>query len=243
MVTHIASGAASNPAAALNADGRVSVFYTGTDRALWHVDQHDVDYATWDPPLSLAGDTGTNNHLAPATARGGDGRIQAFVHGHMDEIWGISQQDPDSTSAWTSYFPVSAGNAGVVGGPTAVTDADQRIRVFWRAGTTGYHAVQPADYGTSYGTPGTTQGTIVETPVAIPAMDGRLEVFVVATDRSLYICEQTGPNGNDFADAQRLGGDLPGPGVPVPAKYHDNRIVVPHRGSGPSIWAFEQVFA
>ncbi len=50
VVTHIASGAASDPAAALNADGRVSVFYNGTDRALWHVDQHDVDYATWDQP-------------------------------------------------------------------------------------------------------------------------------------------------------------------------------------------------
>ncbi|KND39703.1 hypothetical protein [Streptomyces stelliscabiei] len=243
VVTPIASGAASDPAAVLNADGRISVFYNGTDRALWHVDQHDVDYATWDPPQSLAGDTGTNNHLAPAAARSGDGRIQAFVHGHQDEIWGISQQDPDSTSTWTSYFPASAQNAGVVGSPTAATDADQRIRVFWRAGTTGYHAVQPAGYGTTYGTPGTTQGTIVETPVAILAMDGRLEVFVVANDRSLYICEQRQPNSNAFADAERLGGNLPGPGVPVPAKYHDNRIVVLHRGSGgPSIWGFEQIF-
>jgi hypothetical protein len=39
-----------------------------------------------------------------------------------------------------------------IGSPTAVTDADQRIRVFWRAGSIGHHAVQPADYGTVYGT-------------------------------------------------------------------------------------------
>ncbi|MFI6055858.1 hypothetical protein ACIBCO_38005 [Streptomyces violascens] len=240
--TKIAAGAASSPAAALNADGRISVFYNGTDRALWHVDQTSVAYPTgWNPPESLAGDTATNNKLTPAAVRGGDGMIQVFVHGAADEIWGISEKAPDSTSSWGSYFPVSPRNSGVVGQPTAVTDADQRIRVFWRVGNVGYHAVQPVGYGTTYGTPGTTQGKIYETPVAILAMDGRLEVFVVASDRSLYVCEQKQANGNDFADAARLGGNLPG--LPVPARFHDNRIVVPHRGSDNGIWAFQQVFA
>ncbi|MFF2545188.1 hypothetical protein ACFVUY_21815 [Kitasatospora sp. NPDC058063] len=240
VVSRIASDAASDPAAVLNADGRVSAFYNGTDRALWHVHQTAVDYASWEPAESLGGDTLANNVLAPAAARGGDGRVQVFVHGANDEIWGISEQDPDSTDNWTNYFLVSARNAGVVGSPTAVTDADRRIRVFWRAGTTGFHAVQPAGYGTSYTTPGTTQGTIVEAPVAILAMDGRLEVFVVATDRSLYVCEQKQPNADVFADAAPLGGHVAG--LPVPARYHDNRLLVPHRGSDNGIWAFQQMF-
>ncbi|MET7354148.1 hypothetical protein ABZW44_48375 [Streptomyces mirabilis] len=71
-------------------------------------------------------------------------------------------------------------------------------------------------------------------------MDGRLEDFVIATDRSLYVCEQKTANGNDFADAARLGGNFPG--LPVPAKFHDNRIAVFHRGSDNKIWAFEQTF-
>ncbi|WP_328741403.1 hypothetical protein OG436_00080 [Streptomyces caniferus] len=239
-LTRIASGSASNPTAALNADGRISVFYNGTDRALWHVYQAGVAYPSgWNQPESLAGDTAANNTLTPAAVRGGDGMIQVFVHGAADEIWGISEMGPDSTSNWGSYFPVSARNAGAVGSPTAVTDADQRIRVFWRAGTTGYHAVQPAGYGITYGTPGTTQGKIVETPVAILAMDGRLEVFVVADNRSLYVCEQKQANGDDFADAAYIGGNLPG--LPVPARFHDNRIVVPHRGSDNGLWAFQQV--
>ncbi|MET9296467.1 hypothetical protein [Streptomyces sp. NPDC003077] len=107
---------------------------------------------------------------------GGDGLIQVFVHGAADEIWGIREKSPDSTSSWSSYFIVSARNAGVIGPPTAVTDADGRIRVLWRAGNVGYHAVQPAGHGMVYNIPGTTQGKIGETPVAVLAMDGRLEV-------------------------------------------------------------------
>ncbi|MEV0440632.1 hypothetical protein AB0I84_47635 [Streptomyces spectabilis] len=241
-LTQIASGAASAPAVALNADGRISVFYNGTDRALWHVYQTSVAYPSgWKQPESLAGDTAANNTLTPAAVRGGDGLIQVFVTGAANEIWGISQKAPDSTSSWSSYFIVSARNAGVVGHPTAVTDADGRIRVFWRAGNVGYHAVQPAGYGTTYQAPGTTQGKIVETPVAILAMDGRLEVFVVADTRALYVCEQKQVNGNDFADAAHLGGKLTG--LPVPARYHDNRIVVAYHGSDNAAWAIHQVFA
>lgn len=128
-----------------------------------------------------------------------------------------------------------------IGSPTAVTDADQRIRVFWRAGSIGYHAVQPAGYGNAYCTPGTTHGTIVETPVAILAMDGRLEVFVIADNRALWVCEQKQANGNDFAGAAFIGGNFLG--LPVPVRYHDDRIVVPYRGGDNGVWAHQQVFA
>lgn len=233
----IASGAAGDPAVALNADGRISVFYNGTDRTLWHVDQSQVDYGGWDSPDSLGGDTGANNTLAPAVARNGEGRLEVFVHGHTDEVWGIAQKAADATTSWSSYFRVSAQNAGAIGSPFAVTDADQRVRVFWRAGTTGYHAVQQPGY-TSWKSPQPLSGKIVEMPRAILAMDGRLEVFVVASDRSLYVTEQQKPNEDVFTQVDRIGGNLPG--LPVPAKYHDNRILVPHRGSENGVWAFQQ---
>ncbi|MGW7081506.1 hypothetical protein [Streptomyces sp. NPDC054866] len=236
----IASGAASNPAAALNADGRISVFYNGTDSTLWHIDQIQVDYAGFNQPDSLGGGTAANNKLAPTVARNGEGRLEVFVHGASDEVWGIAQKAADSSTSWTTYFIVSERNAGVVGSPFAVTDADQRVRVFWRAGTTGYHAAQQAGYA-SWNTPQPLSGKIMETPTAIIAMDGRLEVFVVADDRSLYVTEQQKPNQDTFTQVDRLGGNLPG--LPIPARYHDNRIVVPHRGSDNSLWAFQQVRA
>ncbi|MEU6993079.1 hypothetical protein ABZ953_20770 [Streptomyces sp. NPDC046465] len=233
----IASGAASNPAAALNADGRISVFYNGTDTTLWHVDQTQVDYAGFGQPDSLGGGTAANNKLAPTVARNGEGRLEVFVHGAADEVWGIAQKAADATTSWTSYIIVSARNAGVVGSPFAVTDADQRIRVFWRQGTTGHHAVHAPGYS-GWKAPQPLSGKIVETPTAILAMDGRLEVFVVASDRSLYVTEQQKPNEDTFTQVDRIGGNLPG--LPIPAKFHDNRILVAHRGSDNALWAFQQ---
>ncbi|WP_030669193.1 hypothetical protein [Streptomyces sp. NRRL B-1347] len=233
----IASGSASDPAAALNADGRISVFYNGTDGALWHVDQTQVSYAGFNQPDSLAGDTVANKHLAPTVARNGEGRLEVFVHGAADEVWGIAQKAADATTSWSAYFRISDQNAGVVGSPFAVTDADQRIRVFWRQDTTGYHAVHQPGY-TSWKTPQPLSGKIVETPRAILAMDGRLEVFVVASDRSLYVTEQQQPNEDAFTQVDRLGGNLPG--LPVPARFHDNRVLVPHRGSDNALWSFQQ---
>ncbi|WP_380282185.1 hypothetical protein [Kitasatospora purpeofusca] len=43
-----------------------------------------------------------------------------------------------------------------------------------------------------------------------------------------------------FSDAAPLGGHLAG--LPVPARYHDNRLLVPHRGSDNGIWAYQQMF-
>ncbi|MEU7107377.1 hypothetical protein ACFQ2B_16305 [Streptomyces stramineus] len=232
----IASGAASDPAAALNADGRISVFYNGTDRALWHVDQTRVGHAGWNPPDSLGGNTGPHSNLAPSAVRNGEGRLEVFVHGAADEVWGIAQKAADSTS-WGAYFIVSARKAHVVGSPFAVTDADQRIRVFWRAGTTGYHAAHQPGF-TGWKVPQPLSGKVVETPRAILAQDGRLEVFVIADDRGLYVTEQQKPNEDAFTQAHRIGGNLPG--LPVPARFHDNRVVVPHRGSDDGVWAFQQ---
>ncbi|RSO03837.1 hypothetical protein DMH18_36255 [Streptomyces sp. WAC 06783] len=236
----IASSAASNPAVALNADGRISVFYTGTDAAIWQVNQQQVDYTTWTQPSTLGGNVGTNAKLAPAVVRNGEGRLEVFAHGHEDEVWGIAQKAADATSSWGPWTQISARKAGVTGSPFAVTDADQRVRVFWRAGSTGYHAAQSAQY-TFPATPQPQQlpGTIVEAPVAVLAMDGRLQVFVIGTDRSLSVIEQRPHNDDTFTQPQQLGGQLPG--LPVPAKYADNRIVVPYRGADSKWYAFRQV--
>ncbi len=236
----IATNAASDPAPALNADGRISVFYNATDAAQWQVDQQQVDYASWTQPRILGGNVGTNLNLAPAVARDGEGRLEVFVTGHQNEIWGIAQKAANSTT-WGSYFIVSARLAGVTGGPVAVTDADQRVRVFWRAGTTGFHAVESADY-TFPSTPQPKQllASIAETPSPVLAMDGRLEVFLVGTDRSIWVTEQQKHNEDVFTPVQQMPNGY-APGRPVPVKYADNRILVPHRGGDDGWWTYQQV--
>ncbi|MER5543005.1 hypothetical protein ABT072_11285 [Streptomyces sp. NPDC002589] len=247
----IASNAASDPAPALNADGRISVFYSGIDASLWHVVQQQVNYGSWVPQQSLGGGVGNNLKLAPTVARNGEGRLEVFVTGHQNEVWGIAQKAANATTNWVGYFPVSPRTGGapasppaVTGGPFAITDADQRVRVFWRAGNVGFHAVEDATY-TFPATPQPQQlpapAGIAETPAAILAMDGRLEVFLVANDRSLWVTEQQSHNEDTFTPAQQLGGYAPG--RPVPARYADNRILVPHRGSDNGWWAYQQVRA
>ncbi|MCC3775421.1 hypothetical protein [Streptomyces sp. UNOB3_S3] len=69
-------------------------------------------------------------------------------------------------------------------------------------------------------------------------MDGRLEVFVVATDRSLWVTEQQKHNEDVFTQVQQLDGYVSG--HPAPANYVGNRILVPHRGRHNDWWGFQQ---
>ncbi|MFJ9080336.1 hypothetical protein ACIRO3_34650 [Streptomyces sp. NPDC102278] len=52
-VEKLTSNAASDPAATLNADGRISVFYNGTNAELCHIGQQNTDYASWVPAQNL----------------------------------------------------------------------------------------------------------------------------------------------------------------------------------------------
>ncbi|MFD9637596.1 hypothetical protein ACFWX8_44350, partial [Streptomyces violascens] len=90
-----------------------------------------MDYGSWGQPRVLGGNVGTNLNLAPTVARNGEGRLEVFATGHQNEVWGIAQKAANSTT-WGAYFIVSDRRAGVAGSPFAITDADQRVRVFWR---------------------------------------------------------------------------------------------------------------
>ncbi|GGR14922.1 hypothetical protein WEB32_20725 [Streptomyces netropsis] len=232
-------GVAGNPAVALNADGRISVFYNGTDRTLRHVTQHDMDHDDWAPPYALKGTVlNANMALAPAVARNGQGRLHVFAHGSSHEVWGKAQKVAGSTTGWGDYFQVSAAGAKVVDGLCAVTDADQRIRVFWRSGTTGYHCAQSPGYH-GWERPQALPGSTDTTPKAVLAQDGRLEVFLLK-DGQLSVTKQEEVNGAAFSPAQSFGrvyGTFPA----VPARTHDNRVVVAARNGSafvhPQVWA------
>ncbi|MEV6779288.1 hypothetical protein [Streptomyces syringium] len=226
----LASQVASDPAVALGADGRACVFFHGTDRALWLVRQERADVAAWTEPRSLGGDAGVSATTAPAAARGGDGRLHVFTHDAADELRVIAQDPADpAADSWGGYARVSAPGAAVAGRPFATTDADQRVRVFWRVGTTGWHAVQGPGYA-GWTAPRALPGNAQETPAAVLALDGRLEVFLIGTDRRLWIASQKRPNADDFAGPESLGGAYTG--TPTPARIQDNRVTVALREHG-----------
>ncbi|MEU7135613.1 hypothetical protein [Streptomyces sp. NPDC046261] len=223
----IAADAAGDPAAGLNADGRISVLYNDTGRRLSHVYQQRTDYKGWSTPRSLGGDAGTGAvTFAPAVARSGDGRLHAFVTTATNDVHAVAQTEADAVDAWGRFVPVSAPGAGVTGGPSAANDADQRIRVFWRAGTTGHHTVQRAGYS-AWEPPQSLVGGIVETPRAVLAQDGVLEAFSRNTAASADICvaRQKAVNSVEFSAFETFN-NAGWSGGPVPAVMRDNRIVL-----------------
>ncbi|GGR14937.1 hypothetical protein [Streptomyces netropsis] len=226
----LAPQVASDPAVALGADGRISVFCHGTDRALWLVEQQRADRWAWAEPRSLGGDAGGSVRSAPAAARSGDGRLHVFTRDAADELRAIAQDPADpSGGTWGGYARVSTPGATVAGRPFAATDADQRVRVFWRVGTTGWHAVQGPGYA-NWTAPQALPGSTQETPAAVLTQDGRLAVFLVGTDRQLWIASQKRPGADDFAGPESLGGSCTG--TPTPARTQDNRVTVALREPG-----------
>ncbi|MEV6779289.1 hypothetical protein [Streptomyces syringium] len=229
-----AVGAQGDPAPALNADGRISVFFHGTDGALWHVHQQGVDYASWSRPRSLRGNVGQSRR-APAVARAGDGRLHAFVTNAAGEVDAITQTEADATDEWGPYVRVSPPDAGVTAGPCAATDANQRVRVFWLSGTTAHHAVQCAGY-TGWSASRALPGSVSTAPRAVLAQDGKLEVFVIDSGRTLCVARQKSVNGSDFTSFESL--NLTGfAGYhPVTTTTSDNRVAVLARGWDQAPW-------
>ncbi|MFI1257188.1 hypothetical protein ACH4U6_25880 [Streptomyces netropsis] len=233
-----AVGVQGNPAPALNADGRISVFFHGTDGALWHVHQQGVDHASWSRPQSLCGSVGQSRQ-APGVARAGDGRLHAFVTNAAGEVDAVAQAEADATDEWGPYVRVSPPNAGVTGSPSAATDANQRIRVFWLSGTTAHHAAQCAGY-TGWGASQALSGSAITTPRAALAQDGRLEAFVLDSGKGLCVARQKAVNSSDFTSFESL--NLTGitGSHPITTTTSDNRIAVVARGSDQATWVVIQ---
>ncbi|MGH9984399.1 MAG: discoidin domain-containing protein, partial [Nitrososphaeraceae archaeon] len=69
----------SNPAIAINSDGRLEVFVVGTNNALYHKWQSSPGSSAWSEWNSLDGFVTPGS--SPAVAINGDGRLEAFVKG------------------------------------------------------------------------------------------------------------------------------------------------------------------
>jgi hypothetical protein len=213
---------ASDPAVAANADGRLEVFVRGSDSALYHMWQTDLD-GSWSDFASLAGEVAGNS----AVGRNADGRLEVFVRAPdstLRHIW----QDP--TTGWSDWRSMGG---ELTTDPAVASNADGRLEAFARGTDNAlWHTWQTSPNGDWSGWQ-TLAGTLVSAPVVAANADGRLEVFVRGTDGALWHNWQTSPNG-DWSGWATMGGQLTSD--PVLGSNADGRLEVFARGPDSALW-------
>ena len=199
----------SMPVASQNQDGRLEAFVMGSDGALWHIWQ-TTPGGTWGSWFSSGGPQHANPSMSRATVRkNDDGRLEVFLMiDEADEptgtnqsatIWHIWQTAPNGT--WSSWASLGSPTQGNRSAPSVRKNDDGRLEVFW-IGSDGalWHIWQLSAGGVwgtwnSLGTP-TSSIQAQGDPFVAENADGRLEAFVVGSDRTLWHTWQVTPGGN-----------------------------------------------
>lgn len=104
----LAMNAAGDPSVATNHDGRLEVFWRGTDNALWHQYQLEASGALshlFLIPFSLGGGIVGN----PTAVTSPNGRIVVFARGLDKSIFRMEQNARNSSLDWTSWQGLGGG--------------------------------------------------------------------------------------------------------------------------------------
>ena len=181
------------PTVARNTDGRLEVAVipvVGNDRAVWHATQTTPggDWTTW---RSL-GAPAKGSVRPLALAQDQDGRLELFRLDH-GAVWHAWQTVPGDD--WTGWHPLGGPSDTVTleeGSPVVARNQDGRLELFVRADDgTVWHRWQReagtaswADWS-SLESPD-NQPASSEPPVVVRNKDGRLVLFVVASDSTIW---------------------------------------------------------
>ena len=198
------------PIVAVTSDSRLVVFMIGQDRQLYYRWQGIMNSSQWsedwtplggpsptDPPETRLGD--------PAVANGPGDALYLFVvnskDGQVHYRW-QTNNDID-TNAWSRWNPLSEGNWSPRKRIAVAKNQDGRLEVFM-VGTDRrlYHIWQTAynnttnlwDWFMNWVPLGKELWPLSSNPAVAKNQDGRLEVFMVGTDKRLYHRWQTAPN-------------------------------------------------
>jgi acylphosphatase len=194
----------SNPAVANNADGRLEVFLVGLDKQLhhrWQTAKNDSSKWSEGSP-SLLNEWPDDS----AVAKNADGRLEVYIVGSDEHLYHRWQTAPNSSvwSVWTegnftTNWNSLGGQFSLRGRPAVAKNADGRLEVFmvWldrRLYTTSQNVANDSTRNawTSWNVLGGEQWP--DDPVVAQNADGRLEVFVVGSDKQLHHRWQTTPN-------------------------------------------------
>jgi hypothetical protein len=194
---------------ATNADGRLEVFYIGTDHALYHNWQVSPG-GGWAGQQPLVGSA-----LQLAVGRNADGRLEIFYVGTNLEIYHNYQTSPGGGWFGQAQFGGFAQQIAVG------QNADGRLEIFYVGGNGNlYHNYQNTPSGDWAGEAVFAGDSAKQVTVASNA-DGRLEIFYVGTNNGIYHNWQTAAN-------QGWAGESQFPGVLAQqiavARNHDGRL-------------------
>jgi V8-like Glu-specific endopeptidase len=214
---------ASGPSAVLADNGRLVVFWRGSDDALWHRWQ-DPDFSWREPPMSLGGDLTSG----PSATLAANGRLVAFWRGTDDALWHRWQ---DEDFAWRAP-PMSLGG-DLTGAPSALLAENGRLVAFWRGSDDAlWHRWQDPDFSWRE-PPMWLSGQLASSPSAVRAANGRLVAFWRGTDGALWHRWQD----EDFwwrEPPMWLGGDLTG--APSALLAENGRLVAFWHGADDALW-------
>jgi hypothetical protein len=201
------------PVIARNANGRLTAFGIGNDRALYI--NHQSSSTSWTGWIRLGGSFGS--HLVVGTNR--DGRLEVFGRGTDNALW-RSNQTSVNTSSWTA--PVSLGGA-LTSDPAVGLDKNGFLNVFI-VGTSGrFFRIQQTSSSWS-GFVEMTGIVATSAPSVSTNWDGRLEVYVRRSDNALAHAWHTTTAATAWSSWGNLGGVLTA--APSAARNANNRIEV-----------------
>ncbi len=175
-----------------NADGRMEVFYIGTDSQIYH-NKQDVPNAPFQGQVFLGG-------IAKQIAMGynADGRIELFYIGGDDQIYHNKQGVPNGPFQGQEFL------GGITNQVVIGNNADGRMELFYIGGDGQiYHNKQGVPNGPFQGQE--FLGGITNQVVIGNNADGRMELFYIGGDGRIYHNKQGVPNG-PFQGQVGLGG-------------------------------------
>jgi subtilisin family serine protease len=205
--------------ATVGAVGRLEVFVSGADHAVWHMWQTAPNNG-WSGWASLGGWVDIIK-----SARNADGHLEMFVRGADHAVWHMWQTAPNNGwSGWASL-------GGWVDRIALGKNADGRLEVFVR-GSDGavWHNWQTAPNNGWSGW-ASLGGWVSDIAVGQNA-DGRLELFVIGSDHALWHNWQTAPN-NGWSGWASMGGWIDMLDV---GRNADGRLEVFARGADGAVW-------
>ena len=213
------------PSVASNENGRLEVFWWGSDGALLH--KWQLSSGGWSGWASLGGALAS----PPVVMPNDDGSLEAFARGTDGALWCIRQLTPGgSWSGWTSLSLTPSGPFR--GNPAVGWNVSGKLEVFVRGSDDALWHKWQLTPGGNWSAWYSLGGTLTSSPTVDFNVDGRLEVFVRGSDGALWQRWQTTAGGSwsgwsslGVPSGKTLAGD------PILTRNYDGRLEVFVRGS------------
>ena len=186
-------------AVARTGDGHLELFVLGDDGALWHMWQTAPNNG-WSQWVSHGAPPGLLLNSAPSVAAREDGRLDVFIVSQEAALWHIGKTAANSGwSDWVSLGSPSGVSFGSDSTAVVACSADGHLELFvvgndgrlWQTRQTapngGWSGWRPHDAPSG-------MKFLRLRPAVASGLDGRLELFVVGDDASLWRLRHTGPN-------------------------------------------------